>query len=60
MRPMAAASGAFSLVDSKIISVARVRPIRRGRRWVPPAPGIKPRLVSVWPMVERESSTISR
>ena len=34
------------------------RPTRRGRRWVPPPPGIKPRLISGWPKRAFSEATI--
>src|SRR5438093_1528878 len=40
--------------------MARALPIRRGRRWVPPAPGMMPSEDSVWPILERPSSTMTR
>jgi hypothetical protein len=31
------------------MSMAFALPIARGRRWVPPAPGVTPTLISGWP-----------
>ena len=35
----------------KINSFARAGPTNRARRWVPPAPGMTPSLISGWPKV---------
>ncbi len=44
--PSSHARSAFTASPLKIISSANSRPTRRGRRWVPPAPGISPSLIS--------------
>jgi hypothetical protein len=45
-RPIASASCASTVRPVRIISIARGMPMRRDRRWVPPLPGIRPRLTS--------------
>src|SRR3989339_218666 len=49
-RPISKASSAFTRRPVKISSLALATPIIRGRRWVPPPPGIMARRVSVRPM----------
>src|SRR5215470_12728147 len=48
-RPMRIASAAGTRMPVRIISRALPRPTRRGRRWVPPPPGMMARLISVRP-----------
>ena len=38
-------------------SMARALPTARARRWVPPAPGMIPRLISGWPKVASSAAT---
>ena len=47
--PCSAASAAPMGVPSTIMASAFSTPARRGRRWVPPAPGGKPSATSGWP-----------
>ena len=47
--PSAYASAAVMLRPVRISSIARDFPMARVRRWVPPAPGIRPRRISGWP-----------
>ena len=49
--PICSASADSTRRPVKINSLALPRPIRRGRRWVPPAPGMMARRVSVRPRV---------
>ena len=44
--PSSSATGALMIWPDTIISAAFAMPTRRGRRWVPPAPGTIPRLAS--------------
>ena len=46
---MALAAFADTWSPVSIISSAFITGTRRGRRWVPPAPGTTPRLISGWP-----------
>src|SRR3989338_7234136 len=48
---MASAWLALTGSPVSIISFPRPRPTRRGRRWVPPAPGMMPSLTSGWPNI---------
>ncbi len=56
--PMESASSARTWRPERISSLARDDPIRRGRRWVPPPPGITPRRISGRP--SRASSAQTR
>ena len=44
--PIRSASAAGTILPVKIISLARLVPIRRDSRWVPPNPGMIPRVIS--------------
>ena len=48
---MASASAAPTNRPVKISSLARLGPISRVSRWVPPAPGMMPSLISGWPSI---------
>ena len=48
-RPERSASAASIIRPVRIISIAFDLPTARVRRWVPPAPGITPSLISGWP-----------
>ena len=56
-RPMASASSAPTWRPVKMMSFARAGPTRRGRRWVPPPPGMMPRRISGWPNRARSDAT---
>ena len=58
-RPDCRASSAVMGSPVRIISNARLRPIRRGRRWVPPNGGGKPRLISGLAKVALSAATAS-
>ncbi len=47
--PIVSASAAEIILPVKTSSLAKFEPIRRGNLWVPPNPGIRPRLISGWP-----------
>ena len=49
MRPRRSASSALKLRPVSTISMAVDLPTALVRRWVPPAPGMTPRLISGWP-----------
>src|SRR5574337_1590484 len=40
---------AFYRIAVSTMSIALALPIARGRRWVPPPPGIRPSVISGWP-----------
>ncbi len=48
-RPSCCARSALMGAPSRHNSSAAARPPRRSRRWVPPKPGTRPRLISGWP-----------
>jgi len=48
-RPARSASAASIMRPVSTISIALALPTARGRRWVPPAPGMMPSLISGWP-----------
>src|SRR6187549_856577 len=48
-RPNSSASSARIASPTRFISSALFSPTRRGRRWVPPKPGMIPSLISGWP-----------
>ena len=47
--PLFSASAASIMRAVRQMSIAFALPTARGRRWVPPAPGRMPRLISGWP-----------
>ena len=52
-RPNSKASSALIASPMRFISSALFAPTRRGRRWVPPKPGMIPSLISGWPKMRR-------
>jgi hypothetical protein len=48
-RPVRSASAASIMRAVSSMSIAFDLPMVRGRRWVPPAPGVTPTLISGWP-----------
>ncbi len=59
-RPHCFASSALSMAPVSTISIALYLPIARVSRWVPPAPGITPRLISGCPnFADSEARMIS-
>src|SRR5438477_7002670 len=56
--PMSRASLAGTIRPEKMMSLALDSPTSRGSRWVPPAPGMIPSLISGWP--SRASSAAKR
>ena len=57
-RPNCLASDAVMRRAVKISSLARLRPIKRGKFWVPPPPGMMPRLTSVSPKTASSEATM--
>ena len=58
--PSSTARGPSMGWPPQIICRARAAPTSRGSRWVPPQPGISPRVTSGRPSVQRRSSETSR
>ena len=56
-KPMRWASVASIISPVNTSSMARPRPTKRAKRWVPPPPGISPRLISGVPKLERSLAT---
>src|SRR5262245_4260386 len=56
-RPQRDASGARTASPVRFISRAFDAPTSRGRRWVPPNPGMIPRLISGWPKTAEYAAT---
>ncbi len=55
--PISTARAPFTGRPEKIISLARVIPMIRGSRWVPPAPGTTPRVISGRPSWASSATT---
>ena len=56
-KPRRSASAAPTRRPVSTSSIARALPTARARRWVPPAPGMIPRLISGWPKVASSAAT---
>ena len=56
--PIRAASSASKRRPVRISSIARCLPTARARRWVPPPPGMIPRVISGWPNSAVSEATI--